>query len=132
MIKRTKHNFFTCIWICSLAFAFTTFIQLFATPNNKPQNNQIKYYSISSSFSVQVSDHSIIQKNSYASFCIVEQELEENEDDTKKRNALLFALNVLFKSHFSCEKLKQTLVPFSDTGLSTSIPLYIFNCIFLI
>lgn len=132
MNKKTKHISFTYLGLCLVAFTFATLIQLFATANNNSQSCQSIQYSGASLFSNHPSHQNFVQTNNYSAHCLVEEELEENEDDTKKRNPLLFAYVNLFKSLFLSEKLHQFLIPHHIAGLFFSIPLYIINCIFLI
>ena len=132
MNKKTKHISFTYLGLCVVAFTFTTLIHLFATANNNTQSGQGRQHSIASLFSTHPSHQNFVQTNSYSALCLVEEELEENEDDTKKRNPLLLAYANLFKSLFLSEKLQQFLIPYTNAGLFFSIPLYIINCIFLI
>lgn len=132
MNKKTKHISFTYLGLCLVAFTFATLIQLFATANNYSQIGQSRQYTISSLFSIHPSHQNFALTNNYSALFLVEEELEENEDDTKKRNPLLLAYANLFKSLFLSEKLHQFLIPHHIAGLFFSIPLYIINCIFLI
>jgi hypothetical protein len=132
MIKSTINNFSAVLRYCMVVFIFTISFHLFSTPSQIINKDVDSQYSISSIFESPAIVQTCINSSNTNDVWVIEEEIEENEDNSKRKSVFILSFAHLYSSLFKKDIQNDYSVSLTKQCLSFSTPLYIKHCIYLI